>query len=1023
MATYLRGISDVLPQITPFTPDFGTMQKALTTLQARYEQGFASVKNTYNQVLNAPLSDAMNKSTRDKFVLEAQQQLKNLSSVDLSLAENQQTAENVFAPFWQDNMILQDAGTTKWYQSEMQRALATRDSQDEKVRSQYSDAAVLYLQNGLEKLQSAGRDPNKYAKLEKRRFVPFQNMKAYLNEQAEKVKLEVIWEGADGPYLIKRENGERSQQAFATFADNMLGDQFQDQFHVMGVVDKEERVRQKMRENPALNEQQAIDEIAKGIGAEYKKGLDSRVDLLQKQYAKVTQDMLPYQKSDKPLDGKQGEVYAELLKQQFQLDDLLKDAKNKASDGTAAIFQQGVQKNPDYYFTNVMRQRAVNGWASARAANEHVSINIDPVWKEKGDIARYQRDLDIKNQELLLKGKQYELNRWIAEHPYAKQGPRLGDDDDGFGFGGGSSWGGGGGGISGGGSYGGGSYISPGDPESAGHIEAVDATDVTKVGNPYQVYQERQVQRWGVAHSSLFDTSTGVKVLEGLGVSLDDSVNYMSAMRKYSMDLSGENLSNQDRASLRDLTKKLTGKDSATPASFYDLRSKVLDNMRSTLESKLKEGGPGLGQDDVNMLFGYMTASQAIREHDELENRRKELIRQEMVADRKTYSKILTRKDGQDDVVGVDDMVKDFKPITLFDPRAREYRKLTAREVAEFYSEGKFETGGQGVKVDGRFYTVEEFNGKRGNYSPVWSSAGHEMEQFIYQPGGIDEKYGTSEEQKKLRDKLNAKIVPNLPEYQSETHKMGFVVRYDLAGKGKPDVATHLINEAAQQANHTHIYLDGELSKDDDRNKAILNLMSQGGDTLKDYFSTAFIKPLGVNGRPTLQVLLQPVKDSDKTGVVGTALKTLAGYGKIELELSPETSGETLNKIRYNPGIYVFGSILRGQSVKSDSILKAAGYSFNVVPDNPDHPSVAIVDMGWKEFDNGKYLPKNVRTEVNLRDTTPDKLMHDLYAAIGNQLIKNQQAHQVYQQQLGQGNGQFLTAAQITEMVKKQMGR
>lgn len=83
--------------------------------------------------------------------------MKNLSSVDLSLPENLTNADGVFAPFWEGEMMLQDASLTKYYNSEIGKALATWDAPDEKVRSQYSDVAVRYLQNGLEKLQGAGR--------------------------------------------------------------------------------------------------------------------------------------------------------------------------------------------------------------------------------------------------------------------------------------------------------------------------------------------------------------------------------------------------------------------------------------------------------------------------------------------------------------------------------------------------------------------------------------------------------------------------------------------------------------------------------------------------------------------------------------------------------------------------------------------------------------------------------------------------------------------------------------------------
>lgn len=1036
MATYLRGLTDAVPQITPYQPDFGMIQKTLATMQSRYDRGFASVQNVYNQVLNAPLSDSMNKATRDSFLMDAERRLKDISSVDLSLPENQATAENVFAPFWEDDMILQDASLTKWYQGEISKALSTRDSLDDKIRGQYSDVAVRYLQNGLEKLQSAGRDAGKYAQLEKRRFVPFQNMKTYLNEQADKTGLKVVWESDEGPYLVKREGGVRAVQAFETFAADMLGDQFQDQFRVMGVVDKEERIRQMKLYNPALTDQQAMAEVAKSIGTEYKKGLGSRLESLQKQFERVTQDMVQYT-SEKQLDTKQGEKLAELATQQLQLKDMLDAAKEQVTDTKTAEFQNNILSNPDSYFTSVIKQRAIKGWANARAASEHVSIGINPVWKENNDVSYRQRQLELSTQEVALKTKQYELNKWIAEHPYAKQGPRLGgglDDTDFFGSDGFSG--------SGGSTYGG-SGLSAGelmDPEKAGRFESLGSTDVTKTGNPYQLFQERQMQRWGVAHNELFGDKSGGMVLNALGVPTRDAVKYLSAMRKYSMDLSGQSLSREEQNWLHDLTKKLTGKDVPTHTGFFQLRTKLLDNMRSSLENKLKDGGSGFKREDADMLFGYMTATQAIQEHDALEDQRKRLIQQQITNDPKTYNKILTRKNGQYDVSDVDDIVKDFKPIKLRNLNTRKTETLNARQFAELYVNGEFNyssNGGKGeIFIGGQKYYIDEFDGKT---SGLNDEATRAFNNFYFDrswnkgfwqkdithstnPNALEYKYGSSQDQKALRNKLNEAVVPGLPEYQSQTGKMGFVVRYDLAAKGKEDVATHLIQEASQAANHLNIYVNGKLSKDDDVNKAVMRVMKLGERDLKDYVSSALIKTVGASGRPSLEVVMQPVKSSDKTNINEEDLKKLAGLDTIEFELNPDASGETLRKIRYNSGMYVYGSLLRGKPLAADPMLAAAGFSFDIVPNDPNNPTRAIVEVKRKEFQNGTYKDVMSRYDFDFSRITPDELVNNMYSFAAQQFDKNQKAQQYYQQQLGQTKN-YMTPDQVLQMVRKKYGR
>jgi hypothetical protein len=255
-----------------------------------------------------------------------------------------------------------------------------------------------------------------------------------------------------------------------------------------------------------------------------------------------------------------------------------------------------------------------------------------------------------------------------------------------------------------------------------------------------------------------------------------------------------------------------------------------------------------------------------------------------------------------------------------------------------------------------------------------------------------------------------------LPEYQSETGKQGFVIRYDLAPKGKKDVGSYLIQEAAEAGNHLGIYVDGVLSKDTKLNESIMKLMSQGEGTLKDYASAALLKT-GGSGRPRLEVVLQPVTSTDKTRVLSKELTELANKKTIAFELNPDATGDTLRKLRFNSGMYVFGSLLRGVPMSSDPILKAAGFSFDITPDDPNNPTKAIVDVHAKEFVNGAYRPLLRSKKYSFSEMTPDELVHNFYGFFFQQL-KNMVAQQVYQAQVGQTGQSLRTPQEILDAVR-----
>ncbi len=128
MATYLPGITDFIPQIQPFKPDFNFYQAALQTKESQYKSGYDKLSNLYGTLLNSELLRPSNQEKRDKFFQEVQGEIQRLSSVDLSLEENVNTAYKVFQPIIDDRNITKDMVFTKTYRSQKQKGEALRNN-------------------------------------------------------------------------------------------------------------------------------------------------------------------------------------------------------------------------------------------------------------------------------------------------------------------------------------------------------------------------------------------------------------------------------------------------------------------------------------------------------------------------------------------------------------------------------------------------------------------------------------------------------------------------------------------------------------------------------------------------------------------------------------------------------------------------------------------------------------------------------------------------------------------------------
>lgn len=111
MATYLPNVTDVLPDPALYTPDFSFIDTMLRRRQGLYEQGFSQVNSAYSFV-NRSVTNPYSTKVRDEFLTQARNNLKNLSTMDLSQQQNVDVAKGVFEPFVKNQPVLMDMAFT-----------------------------------------------------------------------------------------------------------------------------------------------------------------------------------------------------------------------------------------------------------------------------------------------------------------------------------------------------------------------------------------------------------------------------------------------------------------------------------------------------------------------------------------------------------------------------------------------------------------------------------------------------------------------------------------------------------------------------------------------------------------------------------------------------------------------------------------------------------------------------------------------------------------------------------------------
>lgn len=233
MATYLPNVTDVFPDPVLYTPDFSFLDNMLKRRTAMYEQGYSQLAGKYNY-LNRELTNPMNVAFRDKFLKAAQEQLKNLSSMDLSLRQNVENAASVFEPFYKNKTALGDmALTDHWNQQEsLGNTYRTKDGGKE-----FSEDNLRYVQMQREQFRQS--DPSQWQSFysNRRSYSPYYN---YYNEVQEAMKtfkpsrMKTIQK--DGFYMNVVEDQSWTQEELSKYLNGVLSDKAKNQMGIEAAV-------------------------------------------------------------------------------------------------------------------------------------------------------------------------------------------------------------------------------------------------------------------------------------------------------------------------------------------------------------------------------------------------------------------------------------------------------------------------------------------------------------------------------------------------------------------------------------------------------------------------------------------------------------------------------------------------------------------------------------------------------------------------------------------------------------------
>ncbi len=206
MATYLPGVTDYIPQIQPFKPDYNFYSGALQMKQGQYDASHKQLSNLYGSLLNAPMLRDQNIESRDQFFKAINNDIQKISGLDLSLQENVSAASDLFTQIYDNENIVKDMVYTKNYQSELTRAESFRNCVDiEKCGGAYWEDGVKALNYKADEFRKAS-DQDALG-MQNSKFASYQNVMEKAVKLAKDAGLNIEIDQVNGRYIYTTKNG------------------------------------------------------------------------------------------------------------------------------------------------------------------------------------------------------------------------------------------------------------------------------------------------------------------------------------------------------------------------------------------------------------------------------------------------------------------------------------------------------------------------------------------------------------------------------------------------------------------------------------------------------------------------------------------------------------------------------------------------------------------------------------------------------------------------------------------------
>lgn len=490
MASYIPNITDNSQQIpvaaTMPQSNYQFLQTQMDKANAMYESGLQEVKSGYASIVNAPVTGIEANERKQKYIQQAQNKLRTLSSKDLSLPQNVAQAETAYAPFWEDDLLVTNSAYTRKIGKENSQLDSWLYSTDEDTRKLYSDKNRQAIQEATLLLANAPMTKEGYAGLlstiqDKAKAIPYYDIEKEALESFKEMYGAGVDKGVSAVHLGNGMmntvyNGPESFPAYKTWFLSQMSDKYMPQLRQQAWVEVQQRTRKVMAENPEITDPKQVNMLLakdrmkelQEVNANAIKMNSDMMDVFANQLNDLHYQVYVNQRGRWDDSQRQQE---QIIQRNLQLyTNGWENARTQSIEYSELIDGKAndrylktvtdIATNPIDYLTNININKMADRWATGMASISSEKVEVDPLEHEKKfwqneerkhwvDVQKlYQEDKKIAQEErkmaLTARGQAYDLYKATGKlTPFGKTDPGFRGGGSGSGKSGwasGSTW-------------------------------------------------------------------------------------------------------------------------------------------------------------------------------------------------------------------------------------------------------------------------------------------------------------------------------------------------------------------------------------------------------------------------------------------------------------------------------------------------------------------------------------------------------------------------------------------------------